>query len=145
MKKLFFILILLSAASQLFSGKPPKLPKPKKPGEWIEPPKPKNINGVWNWIETDCCGLRHGVSTPSSTGDNIELEIKADNTFYETHTKKNTLPRGGVYTLFKDNSDDMIQFNDERPAKYFLSNDGDTIVFSWKYLELQTEKYIRKK
>ncbi len=145
MKQLFFILILLPVVFQLFSGKPPKMPKPKKPGEWIDPPKPKNINGIWNWIETDCCGLRHGVSTPSSTSDNIELEIKPDNTFFETHTKKNTLPRTGTYFLFKDNLTDKVQLNDERPAQYFLSADGDTLILSWKYLELQTEKYVRKK
>ena len=39
---------------------------------------------------------------------------------------------------------DMIQFNDERPAQYFLSAKGDTLTISWKYLELQTEKYLRK-
>jgi hypothetical protein len=63
----------------------------------------------------------------------------------EIHTKKNTLPRSGNCILFKENTSDMIQFNDERPAKYYLSANGDTLTLSWKYLELQTEKYIRKK
>ena len=63
----------------------------------------------------------------------------------EVHTKKNTLPRAGNVILFKENNVDMIQFNDERSAQYFLSNNNDTLIISWKHLELQTEKYIRKK
>lgn len=125
-----------------WAGRPPKMPKPKK-GEWIEPPKPKNIYGNWNWIETDCCGIRHGLSSPKSTGDNIELELKADNSFLEVHTKPNALPRSGAINLYKDGDVDMIQFNDERPAQYFLSANNDTLTLSWKYLELQTERYLR--
>lgn len=131
-----------------FLAKPPKLPKPKKGGEWIEPVKsvqPKNIYGNWIWFETDCCGMRHGLSNPASTSDNIELELKEDNTFLEIHTKKNALPRSGNCLLFRENQMDMIQFNDERPAQYSLSTNGDTLTISWKYLELQTEKYERKK
>lgn len=145
--KHFFLLILVFVAVGTFSKKPPKTPKPK-PGEWVEPAKPvvpKNIYGNWTWIETDCCGARHGVSTPTSTADNIELELKNDNTFLETHTKKNTLPRSGNLLMFKENNYDMMQFNDERPARYSLSVNGDTLTISWKHLELQTEKYIRKK
>ncbi|MCC6582749.1 MAG: hypothetical protein IT271_03515 [Chitinophagales bacterium] len=151
MKNLFLATFLLSATLFSFAGKPPKaakLPKPKKGGEWVEPNKtvsPKNIFGSWIWIETDCCGIRHGISTPASTSDNIELELKNDNTFMEVHTKANTLPRSGNTILFKENTTDMIQFNDERPAQYYLSASGDTLTISWKYLELQTEKYLRKK
>ncbi len=146
----FFLTLLVFITITMVSldAKPPKLPKPKKDGEWVEPVKPvapKNIFGSWIWFETDCCGIRHGISTPESTADNIELELKADNTFMEIHTKKNTLPRSGNCILFKENTSDMIQFNDERPAKYYLSANGDTLTLSWKYLELQTEKYIRKK
>jgi hypothetical protein len=146
--KRYFIIGLFSVISLSgLSGKPPKMTKPKK-GEWIEPAKPiepKNIYGNWIWFETDCCGIRHGISTPESTSDNIELELKKDNSFQELHTKKNTLPRSGSFIMFRENESDMIQFNDERPAKYILSTNGDTLVISWKHLELQTEKYIRKK
>lgn len=131
-----------------FSKRPPKLPKPKT-GEWIETNKPttpvKNIYGVWTWFETDCCGARHGISTPISTANNIELDIKNDNTFFETHTKKNALPRSGSIIMFKENNNDMVQFNDERPAQFYLSTNSDTLTISWKHLELQTEKYVRKK
>ena len=139
-----FSIITLSG----FSGKPPKLPKPKKGGEWIDPVKPvtpKSIYGTWIWFETDCCGIRHGISTPESTSDNIELSLKNDNTFLEVHTKKNALPRNGSIIMFRENDADMVQFNDERPAKFTLSANGDTLILSWKHLELQTEKYIRKK
>lgn len=147
MKRYFIIGVFFLSTFNGYSGKPPKLPKPKK-GEWIEPTRPvepKNIFGNWTWIETDCCGIRHGISTPESTSDNIDLEIKKDHTFQEIHTKKNTLPRSGSFIMFKENDADMIQFNDERPAKYRLSTNGDTLTISWKYLELQTEKYVRKK
>ncbi len=148
MKKLFFILFFSIIVFNGFSVKPPKMPKPKKGGEWIDPIKPivlKNIYGNWIWMETDCCGIRHGLSTPISTADNIELELKEDNTFMEIHAKKNTLPRSGNLLMFKENESNMMQFNDERPAQYFLSTNGDTLTISWKHLELQTEKYLRKK
>lgn len=151
MKKFFLAAFIFTSGLVLFAEKPPKapkLPKPKKGGEWIEPSKPaapKNIYGNWIWVETDCCGIRHGISTPESTSDNIELELRTDNTFMEIHTKKNALSRSGNNILFKENNTDMVQFNDERPAQYFLSENGDTLTLSWKYLELQTEKYVRKK
>ncbi len=143
MKQFLFLVVLLTFFAA--SAKPPKLPKPKKGGEWVEPPKPKSIFGNWTWIETDCCGIRHGLSSPSSTGDNIQLELQNDNTFMEEHTKPNALPRGGNFTLYKESDADMIKFNDERPARYYLSENNDTLTVSWKYLELQTEKYLRKK
>lgn len=145
--KYFFLTFIVGLSIVSFSKKPPKLPKPKA-GEWIEttkPSAPKNIYGIWTWLETDCCGARHGISTPNSTANNIELDIRNDNTFFETHTKKNALPRNGNLLLFKENNFDMVQFNDERPARFTLSSNSDTLTISWKYLELQTEKYIRKK
>ena len=148
MKQLFIVGLLSIVTLTGFSGKPPKLVKPKKGSEWKEPEKHvevKNLYGEWVWIETDCCGMRHGISTPESTSDYIELEVKNDNTFTEIHTKKLTLPRSGSFIMFKEVDADMIQFNDERPAKYFLSLNADTLTISWKHLELQTEKYIRKK
>ena len=148
MGKLFLGITICCFVTVLLAEKPPKLPKPKKGGEWIEPAKPvvpKNIFTKWIWVETDCCGFRHGISTPESTSDVIELELNPDNTFLETHTKKNALPRSGNIIMFKENNFDMIQFNDERPARYNLSANGDTLVLSWKHLELQTEKYTRKK
>ena len=148
MKKFFFAIFIGLAIPVLFAAKPPKVLKPKKGSEWIDPVRPiitKNIYGSWLWQETDCCGIRHGISTPISTSDNIELELKSDNTFLEIHTKVNSLPRSGNLLMFKENNSDMIQFNDERPAQYFLSANGDTLTISWKHLELQTEKYLRKK
>jgi hypothetical protein len=145
MQKVFLFLILMVTATVILTARPPKLPKPKKDAEWVEPAKPKNIFSSWTWIETNCCGLRQGISTPESTADNIDLDLKQDNTFMETHTKVNALPRSGNFNLFKENLNDMIQFNDERPAQYFLSSNGDTLTISWKYLELQVEKYVRKK
>lgn len=148
MKQLFFISLFSLATLSSFSGKPPKMPRIKKGSDWVEPTKPVaplNIYGNWTWIETDCCGIRHGISTPESTSDNIELELNKDNSFLEIHTKKNTLPRGGSFILFRESESDMIQFNDERPAKYYMSGKGDTLTISWKHLELQTEKYVRKK
>ncbi len=144
MKKIFILTVLSVFAFTTFSEKPPKLPKPKK-GQWVETTKPKTIYGEWTWIETDCCGIRHGISTPSSTGDNISLELKSDNTFMEIHTKVNALPRSGILSLSRSEMYDMIQFNDERPARYYVSDNGDTLTISWKYLELQTEKYLRNK
>lgn len=148
MKKFFLAISICVVVLSSFASKPPKMLKPKKGTEWVDPVRPvtpKNIYGNWTWIETDCCGMRHGLSTPLSTGDNIELELKEDNTFLEIHTKPNALPRSGNCILFKENLVDMLQFNDERPAQYFLSAKGDTLTISWKYLELQTEKYLRKK
>ena len=55
------------------------------------------------------------------------------------------MPRSGTIILFKENLQEVMQFNDERPARYFLSDNGDTLTLSWKHLELQTEKYLRKK
>ncbi len=147
MQKRFIFAAFLCACTLLAFKKPPKLPKPKA-GEWVEPAKPikaKSIYGEWTWMETDCCGMRHGLSTPESTSDNIELTLKEDNSFMELHTKKNTLPRSGTFIMFKENEVDKIQFNDERPAQYSISANGDTLTISWKYLELQTEKYIRRK
>lgn len=145
MKKIFLLSILSILIFVGFAKKPPKNTKAKPISSWVEPPKPKIIYGKWAWFETDCCGIRHGISNPQNTSDEIELEIKSDNTFMEVHTKKNTLPRAGNVILFKENNVDMIQFNDERSAQYFLSNNNDTLIISWKHLELQTEKYIRKK
>ena len=139
-----FVLVLTISSLQ---AKPPKMPKPKK-NEWIEPVRkvvPQNIYGNWTWLTTDCCGSRHGITTPESTNDNIVLELKPDNTFTELHTKKNTLPRSGTILLFKENMQEVMQFNDERPARYSLSDNGDTLTLSWKHLELQTERYIRKR
>lgn len=111
---------------------------------WVEQVKPKVIYGKWQWAFTDCCGSRKGISTPESSGDNIDLELRNDYTFLETHHKKNALPRDGNFILFKQDGFNMIQFNDERPARYMLSENNDTLTLSWKYLELQTETYIRK-
>ena len=141
--KNLLIIILFSVLSLVNYARPPKKPKPKT-GEWVEPVKTKNIYGNWLWIQTDCCGIRHGVSTPTSTSDNIELVLNSDNTFMETHTKINALPRSGILLLNKQETFDVIQFNDERPARYSLSVNSDTLTISWKYLELQTEKYVRK-
>jgi hypothetical protein len=142
MKQIVFIAIL-SIITLGFSGRPPRLPKPKN-GEWIEPPRQNSIYNNWTWIETDCCGIRHGLTTPSTTGDNIELDLNPDNSFTEVHTKINAFPRSGSFTMYKEGDADMIQFNDERPARYYLSDNGDTLTLSWKYLELQTERYIKK-
>ena len=141
--KNLLIIILFSVLSLVNYARPPKMPK-LKTGEWVEPVKTKNIYGNWLWIQTDCCGIRHGVSTPTSTSDNIELVLNSDNTFMETHTKINALPRSGILLLNKQETFDVIQFNDERPARYSLSVNSDTLTISWKYLELQTEKYLRK-
>lgn len=137
----FFLVLIISG---VMVAKPPKMPKPVK-GTWVEPAKPKVIYGNWKWIETNCCGLRNGISNPTSTADSITLVLLKDNTFDEQHTKKNALPRSGNFLLFKDAEHDMVQFNDERPARYTLSASGDTLTISWKYLELQSEKYIRAK
>ncbi len=139
---LFGIIIIALGA---FAKKPPKKPKTPTASTWVEPAKPKLIYGNWTWFETDCCGSRRGVSTPESSGDNISLELRNDYTFIETHSKKNALPREGNIILFKQDGYNMIQFNDERPARYYLSDNNDTLTLSWKYMELQTEKYIRKK
>lgn len=147
MKKIFISFVVGLFTLGVGFSKPPKLLKPKKNGEWIEPYKPiapNIIYGNWNWLETDCCGSRHGLSNPSSTNDNIELEINKDYSFMEVHSKPNALPRNGHFTLFQDGQKNMIQFNDERPAQYTLSPKGDTLTISWKYLELQTERYLRK-
>lgn len=145
MRNVFLILFSLMLTLIQSQAKPPKLPKPNKEGEWVDPVKPKNIYGNWIWVETNCCGLRQGISTPESTADIITLELNPDNTFLETHTKKNALPRSGSIIMFRENLNDMIQFNDERPAKYYLSSNGDSLTLSWKHLELQVEKYVRKK
>lgn len=149
MRKYIAVIIFLATFLnfQTVQARPPKMPKPKK-NEWIEPVRkvaPQSIYGNWVWLNTDCCGSRHGITTPESTNDNIILELKPDNTFLESHTKKNSLPRSGTIILFKENLQDVMQFNDERPARYFLSDNGDTLTLSWKHLELQTEKYLRKK
>lgn len=149
MKKFAIVYFLLASwmSFQTLPARPPKMPKPKK-NEWIEPVRkvaPQSIYGNWTWLNTDCCGSRHGITTPESTGDNIALELNANNTFVESHTKKNPLPRSGTIILFKENAQDVMQFNDERPARYYLSDNGDTLTLSWKHLELQTEKYLRKK
>lgn len=147
-----YFLVLFSIVSLHIDGimaKPPKVSKTKpKPNEWVVPYKAsvsKIIYGNWLWIETDCCGVRHGLSNPNSTNDSIVLNLNVDNSFLETHTKPSTLPRNGNFILFKENNMDMVQFNDERPAKYSISDNNDTLILSWKHLELQTEKYLRKK
>jgi hypothetical protein len=134
MKKFLLFSISLLLLVNGFAEKPAKKSKKVKSISWVEPTKPKVIYGIWNWIETDCCGLRRGISNPQSTADNIEI-----------HTKKNTLPRSGTILLFKENNGDMVQFNDERPAQYFISANSDTLTLSWKHLELQTEKYVKVK
>ncbi|MCB0508898.1 MAG: hypothetical protein KDD21_11430 [Bacteroidetes bacterium] len=149
MKQFIFILIV-SMFILSFAGKPPKINKQKNK-EWVVPTStastlPKgNIYGHWVWIETDCCGARHGISTPQSTLDSIVLIINADNTFDEKHTTVVTVPRNGNVITYVDGTNNMIQFNDERPARFMMSPDGDTMTISWKYLEMQTEIYVRKK
>lgn len=145
MKKILLMTILSVFILIGFAKKPPKKPKIKPIATWVEPAKPKIIYGKWAWFETDCCGIRHGISNPQNTADDIELEINSDNTFMEIHTKKNSLPRSGNVILYKENNVDMVQFNDERSAQYFLSANNDTLTISWKHLELQTERYVRKK
>ncbi len=144
MKHFFFFLFSFSLLMPDGFGRPPKVSKTRI-GEWIEPVKPRNIYNTWVWLETDCCGVRHGVSSPASTSDNIVLQLNPDNTFLETHTKVTILPRSGTFNIRREVTNDIIQFNDERPARYFLSEKGDTLIISWKHLELQTEKYIKKK
>ena len=148
--KYFLIFISIVALNGLiFAKKPPKTKTPKpKPGEWIVPTKasvPKIIFGHWIWQETDCCGIRHGYTNPANTNDSISLILNIDNTFLETHTKINALPRNGSVIMFKETEYDLIQFNDERPARYTISDNNDTSKLSWKHLELQAEKYVRKK
>lgn len=142
MKKLVFIfligLIILSYA------KPPKNNSANT--SWVES---ATIYGIWKWQKTECCGNKKGVTTPDSYGDNIILDIKSDNTFKEI-ANKHRVPREGVVSLTKAIKDDKsytntIQFNDERPAHYNLSKNGDTLVLSWEYLELQKETYVRNK
>ena len=78
-----------------------------------------------------------------------QKEVAKDNTFKET-SNKHRIPRQGTIILTKTYKEDksytnMIQFNDERPAHYSLSKNGDTLTLSWEYLELQKETYVRVK
>lgn len=147
MRKIVVLAFVLVAFFNGLEAKAPKIPKPKKTSEWIEPVKKATpeIYGNWVWFDTDCCGSRHGVSTPVSTNDNIKLVLNRDNTFREEHSKRNTLPRNGTFFIYKENTQDMVQFNDERPALFSISDNKDTLTLSWKYLELQTERFIKQK
>ena len=145
MKKLFFIFF----AGLLFfvNAKPPKSNTSTTNNQsWVES---TSIYGKWKWASTECCGKKKGITTPDSNEDNIFLELKSDNTFKET-SNKHRIPRQGTIILTKTYKEDksytnMIQFNDERQAHYNLSKNGDTLILSWEYLELQKETYVRVK
>ena len=126
--------------------RPPKVNKNKKDGnEWIEN---KTIYGKWLWFKTECCGSKKGTINNESFKDAIYLDLNPDNTFVED-SKKYRVPRSGEIFLTKETQEnktyDVIRFNDERPAHYILSADGDTLILTWDYLELQTEYYHRRK
>jgi len=141
MKKIFFTLLV--GLIVLVYAKPPK----NSPNtSWVEN---VSIYGNWKWLKTECCGKKTGTTTPESYGDNIRLEIKSNNTFKEL-SNKHRIPREGNISLTKTLKDDKsftntVQFNDERPAHYSLSKNGDTLILSWEYLELQKETYLRIK
>lgn len=141
MKNIFLSLMVL--ATLFIFAKPPK--KDNNSNQWIEN---KTIYGKWLWFKTECCGKKKGITTPDSYGDNILLELLADNTFIENATK-HRVPRNGKVSIFKVTNNEKtirtIQFNDERPAHYSLSQNGDTLILSWEYLELQKEYYYRTK
>jgi hypothetical protein len=131
--------VLLIAGSR--NSRPPK----KETGEWIET---KSIYGKWVWFKTECCGSKKGTINTESFGDAIYLDLNADNTFMED-SKKYRIPRTGEIFLSKEvqenESFDVIRFNDERPAHYRLTPNGDTLILTWDYMELQTGFYHRKK
>lgn len=85
----------------IFAGKASQDAKTQE-NEWIEPVRkvaPQSIYGNWTWLNTDCCGSRHGITTPESTGDNIALELNANNTFVESHTKKSFTQKWNYYSF----------------------------------------------
>ena len=145
--KTSFLLAICALSLFLFAGnKPPRFDKNKKnTDEWVEN---KTIYGKWEWFKTECCGSKKGTINTESFGDFIFLDLNADNTFVET-SKKYRVPRTGELFLTKETSEnesfDVIRFNDERPARYYLSASGDTLILAWDYMELQTEYYQRKK
>ena len=147
MKKTVGITIILISILNTLEAKPKRELNPKNRLEWIDvvkKPTPE-IYGNWIWLDTDCCGIRHGLSTPESTNDNIKLELNNNKSFKEEHSKKKTLPRNGFFIVYKENNQDVVQFNDERPAQFTISENKDTLTLSWRHLELQTERYIRQK
>lgn len=137
------LILLFTGLTLLVFSKPPK--NKTAPTSWVES---TSIYGKWRWIETECCGKKRGKTTPDSYGNNIFLNINANNTFNE-QSEKHRVPREGNITLSKLLKDGKtyktIQFNDERPAHYELSKNGDTLVLSWEYLELQKETYVKAK
>ena len=146
MKSILFIFTCVISIIVIAESKPPRLNKNKKnTDQWIEN---KSIYGKWEWFKTECCGTKKGTINNEEYGDAINLDLNPDNTFQE-NSKKYRVPRTGEIFLTKDSREnityDVIQFNDERPAHYKLSPDGDTLIFTWDYLELQTEYYHRKK
>lgn len=145
MKAIPFTILAVLILVVFSAFRPPRLNKPEnQPGEWVEN---KSIYGKWEWFKTECCGTKKGTINTESFGDAIFLDINPDNTFIE-NSKKYRMPRTGEVFLSKETSEnetfDVIRFNDERPARYRLSSNGDTLVLAWDYLELQTEYYIRK-
>jgi hypothetical protein len=146
MKTILFTTICFCWLILLAEPRPPRLNKNKNSSnEWVEN---KTIYGKWEWFKTECCGSKKGTINTESFGDQIYLDLNADNTFTET-SKKYRVPRTGEIFLTKETQEnesfDVIRFNDERPARYSLSGSGDTLILAWDYLELQTEYFQRKK
>lgn len=145
MKKVFLSAFILGFVWVLIAKPPKKNTTSFNENTWVEN---KTIFGKWIWFKTECCGKTKGVTTPATFGDTIILELIADNTFAEK-ANKYRVARTGKIVISKVNKNEKtfntIQFNDERPAHYFLSSNGDTLVLSWEHLELQKEYYYRKK
>ncbi|QQR98481.1 MAG: hypothetical protein IPK18_02830 [Sphingobacteriales bacterium] len=144
MKNIFLIILTLVIIISI--AKPPKKnTNTNNTSSWVEN---KTIYGKWEWLKTECCGKKKGTTTPDTYGDKIILELLPNNTFAE-NANKYRVPRSGNITLSKVNSYDKqvktIQFNDERPAYYSLSQNGDTLILSWEHLELQKEYYLKTK
>jgi hypothetical protein len=146
MKTFLFIFACIGSILLLAGSRPPRIDKTNKDSnEWVEN---KSIYGKWVWFKTECCGSKKGTITTENFGEAIYLDLNSDNTFTE-NSKKYRVPRTGEIFLTKETNEnhiyDVIRFNDERPARYSLSADGDTLIFTWDYMELQTEYYHRKK
>lgn len=109
----------------------------------------ESLYGTWKWEKTACCGRGMKITTDDENTDRT-LVFNEGGKYAETKngvvSKEGTfVVRKGIndYQLSTGDSADVVLF-DENIAGY-VTNQNDTLVISFGYMDLQTDYYTRKK
>ena len=103
----------------------------------------KALAGTWELLKTDCCG-RLNKTTIAEPGEKV-ITFFADGKMEMTSDGEKVQSSWRMYrdTNFDKEATLLDLGKQNRPAMYNIQ--GDTLIISWGYMDLQTEYYLRKK